>query len=540
MYALVSAYSSYLFRLSTEAAPVFAIGGEGGSDTSGSSPSTPPTNGRRSNSPTSASTASTERHTHQQKKQFATKNGVDVLEMLEMAGRSYLGGQSFSDDTDSHDEMQPSPPKEGGMAPAGVGMAPAGVGMASLGTSSHSVFNRTPVSKVHHTHSSPSMAPAANGHSQLISPRTTSPREIPKSQQGGVSHTPGHHQGQSPQKAGVNRAHNQQRKQTRSPDAKHSYTPSSTAPSSSPRGSKRGVVLHATSFDQSWPSRGLIEAPTHSGNRSNSLFGTTPHVMATTASQQFHSAHLPSRAYSAAAGSSTDNPIVRKLFRSQPDPSTSSMSYALQTLLSQAATPKSTPRLSSSAEGLHGVLTQQQQQHTPVGPPLVSALSLDEIEKQLTEDVPGTDPKTDYGVPKESNKTKVSSASSRSGPTVLLQPSAFVSSSSSPTISTIIAVEPPSPVVEPHLTTKPQVFPSIPPLMHSAGMTAPPLTPPLVALPPSTHDSSSRVQGQTNQSPLKGVASKEHISGAPLEFRVPPHHSVSTETATTSVSQCNS
>lgn len=91
------------------------------------------------------------------------------------------------------------------------------------------------------------------------------------------------------------------------------------------------------------------------------------------------------------------------------------------------------------------------------------------------------------------------------------QPSAFAT----PSVGTTISVEPPSPVVmESAASAKMQVFPSIPPLMHSAGMTAPPLNPqPATALNPqpgvAPGGSSVRTTGTRDLAPYLSPKGRE-------------------------------
>lgn len=516
-----------LFRLSSGASS------GGSSDSSGSPPSsssTPPAEGKKSVSP-----APLERQRKPQKKQRKVdmNHSVDVLEMLETAGRSYLGGQCFSDDTDSHDETHPSPPK-GGVAPRTT---------TSDSAHGHNGMQHKvpPRSKIEHVHSSPNLSSAAQG----LSPRATSPREIPHGQVG-VSR-PSH---PSPQKPVLN-AQNQQQKKLSSPNLRQNHAPTTTGPGSSPL-IGRGLMQHSVSFDQVRSSH-TVTPPMHyggHGGRSNSMFGGSPYAAyyAAATGRAYHSAYLPSRSHSAAAGVPEDNSIVRKLFQMPPSevPTTtgsvstgnvSTGSVSLQTLFSQAATPISGgPRLSSSTGSPQGL---PRQHHRQAPPPTALALSLDEIEKKLTEEAPSPSPK---GLAKDTAPEMAPTTSSNGGNTVLMQPSAFVMPPPPvASTTTTIAVEPPTPLSE-----EPQVFPSVPPLMHSAGMTAPPLNSQPIPAPTGSPKkaktarhtatvSSNQIQpqGLPNHTP-KGVASvvatKEPLS-AIQEVHTPPCGSTTTATA---------
>lgn len=322
------------------------------------------------------------------------------MEMLETAGRSYLGGQSFSDDVDSHDETRPSPPK-GGVAPCTSYAVSSSSSSASL-VQNHAdggTSNKNPISRkeqLHHVRSTPNMS-STKGATAILTPTPSSPKAIPMAQQGGVSSE----RYQSPQKSGsggpYSRGH--QKQEFRSPNLKQQpqqHHASTTAPGSSPRTRGGGVMQHAASFDHSRTSQGLVRVPVQSyygGSRSNSLFDTSPYSTSV-GTRQFHSAQVPSRFHPVpAADVITDNSIVRKLFKSQPERS-SSTTVSLQTLFSQAASIPNPMTLSSSTQSM---LTQHSK-------PLVSALSLDEIERQLTEEAPPS------AVPEEATPTKTDSA----------------------------------------------------------------------------------------------------------------------------------
>lgn len=260
-------------------------------------------------------------------------------------------------------------------------------------------------------------------------------------------------------------------------------------------------------------------AATHYGGvRSNSMFAyaytSTP--VASAPGRGYHHSTTP------AAGSADDS-IVRKLLFSEAPPSTpvssSAVSVSLQTLFSQAqtATPTSGSYLSCSVGSLHGL--PQQRHHVP--PPLVSAPSLDEIEKKLTEEVPSPSPKS------TADKMVAPTTSGSGEPTILLQPSAFVIP---PPASSAVAATALLPTT--HTTTSSamlQVFPAIPPLMPSAGMTAPPMktqsdtvsSSPAKAAQKSATASSNQIQPQGSsashhppkgKAPIAAAAAREHLS----------------------------
>ncbi len=492
------------------------------SDASGSSssPSSPPTtHSKTSVSPVPASVGGKQPPQQQQQQQpKKASNGVDVMELLESAGRSYLGGQCFSDDADSHDETSHhSPPERAATAPQQqkVGMA-----FKIGGSSETSLSHPSPVSS-----GGGGGGGVGSGNSRTPSGRVSLPAQIPLQALGGVAQNsvatpPQQLQGgvaqSSPQKAAMlvsqSSSHSdssQLKIQTRSPVfSKAGANLSPQGPSTSPRGGgrHRGGFQHAASFDQAragsqWAGSGGATGgvETGHGSRSNSLFrlGTSPYSTTTPPSRHFYSAQVPSRAYSAAAVTSShaDSSIVKKLFDSKSEPanmSATTSSFSLQTLFSQAAAasapttpPTSGIQLSSSMGSLQGLPSQHRHPpHHQHPPPLHSALSVDEIEKRLTAEAPPSSNGAGTQVIARSSTSPVKSVgkgsfASSSGHTVLLQPSAFATPPAPPvqqTQATLISVEPPSPLpAVAEVGPRPQMFPPIPPLMHSAGMTAPPL-----------------------------------------------------------------
>ena len=393
-------------------------------------------------------------------------NSSDVMEKLEAAGRGYLGGQSFSDDTDSHDEALPASPPKGGVATRTTAVPTS----ARNGVTSHSN-----TLQMKHVHSVPDMARGGNQ-------RATSPKEIPH--RGGQSQ-PGYQL--SPQKVAAHDSSSTQQQQQKEQQRKKAGSPSNPqhahhgGQSSSP-GAHRAPMHHSASFDHARNYAMTPEgAATHyGGGRSNSMFGGSPYGYTSTPAASapgrgYHSAYLPSRVHSTApAGGPADESIVRKLFSEVP-PATSASSatvgVSLQTLFSQAqvATPISGSHLSYSTGSLQGL--PQQRHHAPA--PLVSALSLDEIEKKLTEEAPSPSPKGTA----DSGLTMVAPTTSSSVEgTVLLQPSAFVIPPPTSSSAVVTTAQLPIPsTTASSVVPAPQVFPAIPPLMPSAGMTAPPM-----------------------------------------------------------------
>ncbi len=113
----------------------------------------------------------------------------------------------------------------------------------------------------------------------------------------------------------------------------------------------------------------------------------------------------------------------------------------------------------------------------------LQAISLDELEKQMAAEVSTPE----LNVPFSLLTTSANSTSSEYQPkNVLLQPSMFVSTAAPfpakehPVVSqpVSLSIQPPTPITSQHPSLGQQgyLFPSIPPLMHSAGMKAPPIT----------------------------------------------------------------
>lgn len=369
------------------------------------------------------------------------------------------------------------------------------------------------------------------GQLEEATPRASSPKDIPSSR-GGSSHS--NHC--LPPQLGLHQvephSHGSQKKRTRSPKThqKHGRVKGGTPGGSSSSPRKRSPVQHATSLSQMGSDEGggavggcgLVEVKmeTNGSRRSNSLYETSPYL-ATMRKQMSHGGGDDKSGIT-----DVDNVIVRKLFPVPPQPfltppsssspSTSAMSPAVQTLFSRIPAENSSLSMNlSSSVGL------------PRGPVLskhsdrsrfVSAVSLDEIEKQMTAEThdlrsssyskPLFQPSFSAGL-KEAEpivSPRVTSPSA-GDKMVLLQPSAFTvpspsvsfSLSSSPTAASSsgrplllpsvassiasITTKPPSRAVvrdtelaNSSSLSKSTMFPPIPPLIHSAGMTAPPLT----------------------------------------------------------------
>ena len=383
----------------------------------------------------------------------------DALEVSEIAGQSYLGGQCFSDDTDSHDETRTH-------SPPGEGMASTTNSLFLVSMSPPDESSQIPTSRKqnqqHLTSSSFGLSLNSRGF-QEFSPRATSPKQIPTTQQRGVSSDDHHHT----LSHGHQAISSSQSHMKRSPKFRQKQDHYASSPPNSVPRSRHGQMQHAASFDQIKFKQGLREVGAYTESRSNSLFEGSPY-MTTPTNQHYYSAQIPSRTQSAAANMSMDNSIVRKLFESDTEPTTS-RSLSIETLFSQTAEANLVRTHQTSSGNLYGKLNKHPQGLLP------PAFSLDEVEKQMKEEASGIeDSKPTSGqISNSRDNGKQTSQVPSSNKTVLLQPSAFATVS--PSISTTISVEPPSPVVCLPAASKAQVFPSIPPLMHSAGMTAPPL-----------------------------------------------------------------
>lgn len=495
--------------------------------------------GRNSDSSgSSSSSASSPPDVHQDQGAGRGHNADTVMESLETAGRSYLGGQCFSDDADSHDETNssssplPLPPP-----PANKG------GVASSKTT-------------------PNTSQSNNGNPNGV--RATSPREIPHNQGVASSYPyPLPQQQQQQQQSPHTPLSQYQHRKVSSPSVWYGHAHPNVAGAGPGPGQQQqqhhppphphqhhhhhhhGVLQHSASFDQFRmvpPGSAPPQQPhQHHSHRSHSLITSPYSSHPPPPHQHYYSAYLPSRAHSAAAGS-TDNSIVRKLFEPQASepPVSSSVSVSLKTLFSQASTSSSAGRLQLSSSSSSSTTTttptpgkQLPRQQPHPRPLLVSALSLDEIEKQLTEEAPAPGSAKVGGLPKgvhdrsaaatttssssnarssssDSSVGKVAAiAGSASQHTVLMQPSAFAvqappvpktlptMSATPATASGVINVQPPTPLSDGPATSsqqRQQVFPPIPPIMLSAGMTAPPL---------------NRNHPQQQQSPAKGSPSKQ-------------------------------
>jgi hypothetical protein len=456
-------------------------------------------------------------------------NSVDVMEKLEAAGRGYLGGQCFSDDTDSHDEGHPSPP-QGGVA-------------TTKPSSSHNGHG-IPSSQGEQVHSSPNLVATKEGRNGFSHQTATSPRSIP-------------HQGVPFQPHGPATSQSQPWKKTGSTNLQQPHGTPKGQSVSPVIGHQRATLHHSASFDQARNYRMTHREPTGvygGGGRSNSMFGGNLYPYAGTPvaapGRMYHSAYLPSRSHSAAAGGGgpSDDSIVRRLFSEVPASSTAVSSavgsVSLQTLFSQAQ-PTAGLHLSYSTGSLRGL--PHQHHHAP--PPLVPARSLDEIEKQMTEEArsPNGLGPTDSGL-----KMAALVKSSGGESTVLLQPSAFIIPPP-PSSTSLSATE--TPKSQAVSITEPQVFPAIPPLVPSAGMTAPPLTTqpgsltmmssssssssPAKALQTSTVGSNQQIQPTSRHTP-KGKApatpsTKEALSAIP-EGQMPPNRSTTAPAGGSSVS----
>ncbi len=432
-----------------------------------------------------------------------SKSSNDVMDMLEIAGQNYLGGQCFSDDTDSHDEMSRSPTMRGER----------GVVIGSSQTSECvSNSSHTPTSwkrKEHQQQHRPSSS-SSSSHNLLLEYKPSADEQI--QQPGSFSSIVPRDSSRSP--LGAHRAH--------FPSGGGGGGGSSNSGGGSGGGGTTPTLLprskpmqRAVSFEHS---RSVVsgrsvdaERSRHSGPRSNSLFETSPRTTTTTTQRQFYSAQFPSRAYSASANvsSSDNNTIVRKLFDTHAETNNEAkqFSVSLQTLFSQAGGGGGGGETSCSTSSHHGhavssslsyassVPTLNKQSHHPA---MISALSLDEIEKQMTEEVPGSQdsrPLTSSG--------GVAPSDSKA---VLLQPSAFSNITSAPSV---ISVDPPTPTAE--SASQAQVYPAIPPLMHSAGMTAPPLSQLTTPTKASSSDSASN-KSQSTKGKLRPAQSSSHVT----------------------------
>ena len=299
--------------------------------------------------------------------------------------------------------------------------------------------------------------------------------------------------------------------------------------------SKQFPLEHASSLDHMrgrvGGGCGLVEVKmaTSDSGRSNSMHETSPHVMKIS-KQQSHGG-LSGNSTGVGGGTDLDNVIVRKLFPQlslppQSSHSTTSVSSSIPTLFCAPQTQRmdqsdlfSTSYPASAKRIPHGSVLNQHSKDNQSR--LVPALSLDEIERKMTEESreplsyhsskEPSQPILTAGVSKGRAEVPqaapLSSGSSEGDRLLLLQPSVFtvpslatpypsstssaVSSSSMlplllPSVAANVAaitVEPPGCVVVENKgisnsssNSTPALFPCIPPIMHAAGMTAPPLT----------------------------------------------------------------
>ena len=336
-----------------------------------------------------------------------------------------------------------------------------------------------------------------SGASGKNSVRTSSPKNVPGTKGGQRSQQQFISGSVSPVKGRSRSPKQHQRKQL-------SGSLSSSVSGGSTGSRMRGEMRHAVSFDQGF-----------SPLRSYTVPQSQP---------QHHHQPLPTLSSSSAfellaaqVSGQQQQPVdntVRRLF--SPDTSVEvtskvqgeSAPTSLQSIFSQVTSASSTSSNQSVTE------------HGSVLP--LKMISLEQVEKQMVEDVPSPvslNPLALFGG-KSSHMVSTSSASTNqsgsleSNQRVLLQPSAFMSNTSSqpsgpndltgvnpPVNSVAISVEPPSPMVAPDATlyssapgntlkgrhfpkssappqplVQDQFFPPIPPLMHSPGMRAAPVS----------------------------------------------------------------
>ena len=421
---------------------------------------------------------------------------VDVLEMLETAGRSYLG-QPFSDDAASQDSLT-SEPITFEATPA-------------YDHQQHKELTRKSRASSNHRSSEPSAAKPRNkgGRNSHVT-TSTSPKNVPR----------------------VNPAAQTQQSFSASPKQTRHRASSFKQNGSTSHRQQRGQLQHASSFSsRSYPVKDQKECNgSLPGSRSTSPFSTSP--------QKKHSGSGEPHV-EADSGGADANRIVRKLFGPdstsedcEPAPATSSTSSdTLQSLFSQSSgESERVPNVASADKGSE--LLQ------------LKAISLAEIEQQMKAEAPSPERTIPFALFHSTAQTQPDAHSGHDQHVslgertqVLLQPSAFVTtplstSVNSPQVTTAITTEyvhspsqgvhqlarnvstspvqsstspvghshplpstrgsvsilvaPPSPVVtqncssgtfmspsaHTHLT---QSFPPIPPLMHSPGMKAAPI-----------------------------------------------------------------
>ena len=484
-----------------------------------------------------------------------------------MSNHGCLWDQCFSDDMEGSPEVADIPPPcfsgEGDFLPKFTDHS------TSVFSSS---YNLTPNIKICasglHSETGIAMSNGTGIGVEEVVPRASSPKEIPSSR--GRSSYSNHCLSSQvgPPQVGA-RSHGSQKKRTKSPKLNQKPGPVKQGTpgrrSSSPH-FKCSPLQHATSFDQMRGSGGLVEVKMDSNGDecSKSLHEVSPHLA------EMRKCMSQGSGYGVSGGgcgdksgvTDTDNVIVRKLFPSHshpyqpPSSSSSAMSPAVQTLFSctPAVNSSFSANFPMSAVGSpHGsLLSQHSESSAQLRPTLLSALSLDEIEKQMTTEAHDLHSYLSSNSLLQASSTidlkeaESQVSSPRVTPSllaedkmVLLQPSAFTlpspamsfSSSSSTTVnsSTVmplllpsvaassahIKIKPPSPAIIGNtffsnslsLSSKPTTnFPAIPPLIHSAGMTAPPLISKPATQKLTTHHWEKEKQKEKQFSPKNAVS----------------------------------
>lgn len=458
---------------------------------------------------------------------------MDILEVLETAGRSYLG-QTFSDDANSQDSLT----------------SEAITFTAAPVHQQQKEVARTPKTSSDRMclESSASPKPRSKGGRNPHQTRSTSPKNIP-----GMNPAT-----QLPQSFSLSPKQSRQRV-------------SSSKQTGSQRPRQRGQLQHASSFSSKTHPIKDSEKPLKEHNsslpssRSTSPFSTTP--------QKKHSGVSE---LSTDSGNPDSNQVVRKLFSpdtaSDHPPNASSYTpRTLQTLFSQAST---------TTGGSVGIpqTTSASMEYSSSLP--LNALSLTEIENQMKAEVPSPERTATFTHISSTAKTQpatttgsINHTSSDEKTQVLLQPSAFVTAPPNTAVNTqhmttavtvdstyspskgvrqyqntsissvqiysappvshsnvqpstsesvSVLVEPPSPVVirsqssgtfMSPLAHIPPSFPAIPPLMHSPGMRAAP-----IGASKNAKDSSSNGK---RKYVVEGTTQPVHILHARSEQAVP-------------------
>ena len=419
---------------------------------------------------------------------------MDILEVLETTGRSYLG-QTFSDDANSQDSL----------------------------TSEPITFTAT---SVHQQQEEAARAPRTSSDRMCLE-SSASPKLRSK---GGRN--PHQSRSASPKNIpGVNPAAQPSQSFSLSPkQARQKVSSSKQTGSQRPR--QRGQLKHASSFSSKTHPVSNSEKPVKEHNnslpssRSTSPFSTTPQKKRSDASELSTNSTNPD-----------PNQVVRKLF--SPDgtsgdkehaPNASSYTpHTLQTLFSQA---------SNNTGGSVGVPQMTSARMECSGSLPLNALSLTEIESQMKAELPSPERVATFTQFSSTAKTQPATTTGSIRHTasdrrtrILLQPSAFVTAPPNTSVNTqhvttavtmdstskhapqyaqnmstpqiysaspvshsntqpstsesvSVLVEPPSPVVirsqssgtfMSPLAHLPPLFPAIPPLMHSPGMKAAPI-----------------------------------------------------------------